>query len=238
MIAGQPNAGKTMFALALCLAYAQAGERVLYFSADSNEATVTTRLAAALTGHGSRQVMTALHEGGLAYYEDVLSDVDIRFDFSSNPTLDDIDLTIAAFEEVYGEHPSVVIVDNLMNVEGIDGSGENEKHGLVQIQKVFKYICRQTNLALLVLHHCSEAQGKPHLPPPRSQIQQKVNELPEVELTVAYNPETSQFGVCAVKNRHGAADPAAKNPIWLWADMSTGRFWDDRFAAAMNGVAV
>lgn len=237
MIAGQPNSGKTMFALALVRAFAEAGERVLYFSADSNEQTVTTRLAASLTGHRARDVRDALHAGGLAYYEDVLADLDIRFDFESNPSLDDIDLTIAAYEELFGAWPTVVVVDNLMNVEGTSGE-DSEKHGLIAIQKVFKYICRVTNVAFVVLHHCSESEGKPYFPPPRKQIQQKVNELPEVQLTVAYNPDTSQFGIAAVKNRHGKADPAAKNPVWLWADMDSGRFWDDRYQAALNGVAV
>ena len=238
MIAGQPNSGKTMFALALSRAYAAAGERVLYFSADSNESTVTTRLAAALTGHRAADVRNALYSGGLAYYQDVLSDLDIRFDFNSNPTLDDIDLTMAAYEELLGAYPTVMIWDNLMNIEGVSEGGDSEKHGLIQIQKVAKYICRKTNVALLVLHHCSEAEGKPHLPPPRKMIQQKVNELPEVQLTVAYNPDTSEFGVAAVKNRHGRADPAAKAPVWLYADMDSGRFFDSRYDAIIGGVAV
>lgn len=238
MIAGQPGAGKSMLALNYSYRLAQQGERVLYFSADSNEQTQATRLAAIVTGHSIHDVRASLESGGLGFYEETLADIDIRFDFDSNPTLDDIDLTMSAYEELFGAHPTVVVWDNLMNIEGIDGSGENEKHGLVQIQKVAKYICRKTNTALLILHHCSEAKGKPHQPPSRSEIQQKVNELPELELTVAYNPDTSQFGIAAVKNRHGRADPGAKNPVWLWVDMDRGAFYDDRFAAVTAGVAV
>lgn len=237
MIAGQPNAGKSMVALYMSKIFSEMGERVLYFSADSNESTQSTRLAAVVSGDRIAEIRQSVSEGGLGFYEQQLEDVDIRFDFNSNPTLDDIELTMLAYEEMYGDHPTVVIVDNLMNVEGASGDGDNEKHGLIQIQKFMKWMCRDTRAAFIVLHHCSEAKGKPHLPPARSEIQQKVNELPEVQLTVAYNRETSQLGVAAVKNRHGRADPSAADPVWLWADMDRGRFFSEKFDAVMAGVA-
>lgn len=236
MLAGVANAGKSMFGLYYALQLAQKGERVLYFSADSSEMTQATRLAAMLTGQSISGIREAVASGGLAYYEDVLADVDIRLDFNSNPTLDDIDLTMAAYEETFGAWPTVCLIDNLMNVE--TGDSDNEKSGLIEIQKVLKYICRQTDVAILLMHHCSEAEGKPNQPPPRKMIQQKVSELPELILTVAYDGESSRYGLAAVKNRHGKADPGAKNPTWLWADMDSGRFFDDRAAAFIAGVAV
>lgn len=236
MIAGQPNAGKSMIALYLCKKLSELGERVLYFSADSNESTQSTRLAAIVSGHRIYEVREAVSAAGLGYYADQLEQVDIRFDFNSNPSLDDIELTMAAYEEMYGDHPTVVVIDNLMNVEGMSAEGSSEKHGLIEIQKFLKWVCRDTRAAFIVLHHCSESKGRPHQPPARSEIQQKVNELPEVELTVAYNPDTSQLGVAAVKNRHGKADPGAVDPVWLRADMDRGRFWSDSFEAAFGGM--
>jgi len=231
MIAGQPNAGKSMFALYYAL---QLGEPTLYFSADSDEATQFERAAAMTTGHSMDDVRVALSNGGGPYYEDELDGLsNFRMDFASNPTLDDIEQTLLAFEEVYGRYPGVIVVDNLINVVA---EHDNEKKAFMEIQQVFKYICRETSAAIFLLHHCSESDGKPWQPPARRAIQQKVNEIPELILTVAFNPQTNEFGVAGVKNRNGKADPAAQDPIWLVADMDTGRFFDDRYAATVAGV--
>ena len=156
-------------------------------------------------------------------------------DFNSSPTLVDIDLTVAAYEELFGAWPTVLVIDNLANVQGFSDEGGSEKHGLMEIQRVFKSFCRETSAAMVLMHHCSEAQGKPHLPPPRSQVQQKVNELPENILTVAYDPQTDLFGVAAVKLRNGKADPQARNPVWLVADMDRCRFADTKLGLITMG---
>lgn len=233
MVAGQPNAGKSMFALFYAM---KLGEPTLYFSADSDEATQVTRAAAVVTGHRIHDVEEALMAGGQPYYEDELAGLSqFRMDFNSNPTLDDIELTLLAFEEVYGRFPGVIVIDNLVNVVA---EHDSEKKAFMEIQKVLKYLCRETGAAIFLLHHCSESEGNPYHPPKRRSIQQKVNELPELELTVAYNPLTNEFGIAAVKNRNGKADPDAQDPVWLWADMERGRFFDDRYAATIAGVAV
>ena len=236
LLAGMPNAGKSFIALWMAKVWAEAGERVLYCSADSNEMTQLPRLAAMLTGHTTRTVREGIEGGGAAFYEDALSDVDIRFDFNSNPTLDDIELTMAAYEETYGEYPSVVIIDNLINVEGVGAEGDNHKQGLMEIQKVFKYLCRTTEAAFIVAHHCKESDGKPGWPPRRKAIQLMVNELPEAEVTVAYDPDTKQFGFGLVKCRHIQADPEATDPVWVYADLDRAAFYNDRYAATIAGV--
>jgi hypothetical protein len=233
MVAGQPNAGKSMFALNYAL---KLDEPTLYFSADSDEATQVTRAAAVVTGHRIRDVEDALMNGGQGYYEDELAGLrNFRMDFASNPTLDEIELTLLAYEEMYGRFPGVIVVDNLINVVA---EHDNEKKAFMEIQKVFKYICRETGASIFLLHHCSESEGKPYHPPKRKTIQQKVTEIPELILTVAYNPMTNQFGIAGVKNRNGKADPEALDPVWLWADMDTGRFFDSRYDATIAGVAV
>lgn len=235
MIAGQPNAGKSMFALHYAL---KLDEPTVYFSADSDEATQVTRAAAVVTGHRIEEVEQGLRDGGEGYYADALAGWDkFRLDFNPNPSLEDIELTLLAYDEVYGRFPSLIIIDNLLNVVA-DAGGESEKKAYMEIQKVLKYLCRETGAAIFLLHHCTEADGKPYWPPKRKAIQQKVNELPELEMTVAFNPDRNQFGVAGVKNRNGKADPDAEKPVWLWADMERGRFFDDRFAAATAGLVL
>ncbi len=234
MIAGQPNAGKSMFALHYAL---KLGEPTVYFSADSDEATQVTRAAAVVTGHRIEEVEEGLRQGGEGYYSDALASWDkFRLDFNPNPSLEDIEQTLLAYDEVYGRFPGLIVVDNLLNI--VADQADGEKKAYMEIQKVLKYLCRETGAAIFLLHHCSEGDGGPYWPPKRKAIQQKVNELPELELTVAYNPLQNQFGVAAVKNRNGKADPEARNPVWLWADMERGRFFDDRFEAAQAGLVL
>ena len=235
MVAGQTNAGKSMWSLYYALRLSEQGERVLYFSADSDEHTQGTRMAAMITGQTTESVEEGIKAGGQAYYEDALGGVDLRMDFNSNPTLDDIDLTVAAYEELHGAWPTVIIVDNLINVEGYSGEGDSEKHGLMEIQRVLKHICRQTSTAILLMHHCSEAEGRPYYPPTRRRILQKVNDLPENILTIAYDPTTEQFGIAAVKLRNGKADPEAREPVWLAADMDRCRFADTKIELITMG---
>ena len=234
MVAGQTNAGKSMWALYYCIRLARLGERVLYMSADSDEHTQGTRMAAAITGHPTSDIEQALEAGGVDYYADELDSLDVRMDFNSNPSLDDIDLTMAAYEELFGQWPTVLVIDNLINVEGVGDEGSSEKSGLLEIQRVLKYICRQTGVAIPLLHHCSEAEGKPHYPPTRKAVMQKVNELPENILTVAYDDEQQRFGMAAVKLRNGRADPTARNPVWLAVDMERCRFADSKVDLAMG----
>jgi len=63
-------------------------------------------------------------------------------------------------------------------------------------------------------------------------------ELPEGILSVAYNAATFEFGVAAVKNRHDKADPGAKDPVMLIADLDRCRFYSDRYQAAGAGVVL
>lgn len=240
MAAGVPNSGKSAIALYASHEWARTGEYVLYFSADSNEATQATRQAAIVTGHPSREIRTSITHGGEDYYADALSDAvpeTLRFDFNSNPTLSDIELTMLAYDELFGCYPTICVLDNLMNIEGVS-DGDNEKRGLIEIQKTLRYWSREHGVAWLVLHHCSEAEGKPHLPPPRKMIQQKVSELPELILTVAYDDTTKNFGVAAVKNRHDRADPRAADPVFLVADLDRCRFYDNRYQAITAGMAL
>lgn len=232
MIAGQPNAGKSMFALYYAM---KLDEPTLYFSADSDEGTQVTRAAAVVTGHRIEEVELGLANGGEGYYSDELaSKSNFRMDFNPNPTLDDLEATLLAYEEIYARYPGLIVIDNLLNVVA---EHDSEKKSFMEIQKVLKYLCRETGAAIFLLHHCSEADGKPYQPPPRKAVQQKVSEIPELILTVAHDPVQNRFGVAGVKNRNGKADPEAREPVWLVADMDTGRFFDDRYAATIAGVA-
>ena len=124
-----------------------------------------------------------------------------------------------------GEYPHLIIVDNLMNVVSLH---ENEWTGLRDIAKSMHHMARETDAAVFILHHTSENEGRPDVPPARKAIQGKVSQLPELILTVALVPSTGEFRVAPVKNRFGANTPTGEDYITLWADPARMVVYNDR----------
>jgi len=226
MIAGQPNAGKSLIALWMAV---QMKVPTLYISADTDAYTTSIRAAAMITGHQVASVEEAFRTGeGKDFYTEELSSIShLQFDFAPSPTLDEVDLAIRAYGEAYGEYPHMIIVDNAMNVVSMHN---DEWSGLREIAKAMHHIARETEAAVLLLHHTSENEGRPDLPPSRKAIQGKISQLPEMILTVALVSQTGEFRVAAVKNRFAANSADGSRYVTLWADASRMSMYSDRAA--------
>ena len=199
MVAAAPNAGKSMFALIYAV---KAKVPTLFFSADTDTATVMMRAASHLSGHSQLLV-----EGNLTsnrhYYDKHLDNMsNIQFVFDSSPSLDDIELEIKAYVELYGVPPELIVVDNLMNVVA---ESDNEWAGLRAIMVDFHDMARKTEACVMVLHHVSEQTeyGKTTFPPARRAIHGKVSQLPALILTLGFDPLDKTLKVAPVKNRFG-----------------------------------
>ena len=204
MVAAAPNAGKSMFALIYAI---RANVPTLFFSADTDTTTVMMRAAAHLSGHSQ-----VLVEGNLAgnthYYDQHLPRLNnIKWVFDSSPSIDDLELEIRAYVELYGEAPELIVIDNLMNVVA---ETDNEWAGLRAIMMELHDMARKTEACVLVLHHVSEQSeyGSTINPPARRAIHGKVSQLPALILTLGYDPQEHILRVAVVKNRFGphAAD--------------------------------
>ena len=230
MIAGQPNAGKSLFALWIAV---HMKVPTLYISADTDAYTTAIRASAMVTGHTTNTVEEAFTTGdGKDFYESELSTLThLQFDFAPSPTLDEVDLAIRAYAESYGEYPHVIIVDNAMNVVSMQG---DEWSGLREIAKAMHHIARETDAAVLLLHHTSEAEGKADMPPSRKSIQGKIAQLPEMILTVALVSDTGEYRVAAVKNRFARNSPTGEHFVTLWSDASRMSLYSDRAAQAIS----
>ena len=224
MIAGQPNAGKSLLALWMAV---QMKVPTLYISADTDAYTTAIRSAAMVTQNKMSTVEDAFASGaGYDFYLDELSSIThLKFDFSPSPTLDEIDLSIQAYGELYGEYPHMIIVDNAMNVVSLHN---DEWAGLREIAKAMHHIARETDAAVMLLHHTSEAEGKADMPPSRKSIQGKIAQLPEMILTVALIPGTGEFRVACVKNRFAQNSADGSKYATLWADASRMLIHNDR----------
>lgn len=223
MIAGQPNAGKSLIALYMAV---QMKVPTLYISADTDAYTTAIRASAMVTGHTVSTVEEAFQSGmGKDFYESELQSVQhLRFDFAPSPTLDEIELAIEAYGEAFGEYPHMIIVDNAMNVVSMHN---DEWSGLREIAKAMHHIARETDAAVLLLHHTSENEGKADLPPSRKSIQGKIAQLPEMIITVALVPWSGEFRVAAVKNRFAQHSAGGDKYVTLWSDASRMTLYND-----------
>lgn len=206
MIAGTPGAGKSTLALAMAL---RMQAPTLYLSADTNAHTMAMRLLSMITGMSQSEAEwfitnkpeEAKHRLALASH--------IYWSFDSSPSLADIDDEVMAVEELLGDSPALIVIDNLMDIS-MDGGEEfgNMRSAL----KELKFLARDTNAAILVLHHTQESYaGNPCQA--RASLQGKVAQLPALILTVGQ--QDGLLGVAAVKNRYGKANASGDNPVWL-----------------------
>ncbi len=167
-------------------------------------------------------------------YGSALASLPIRFVFDpSEPSTEDIVHAITAFTDVFGEPPELVVVDNLMNM--VHEETGNEWQGMRQTVKSLHYLARRTKACVWILHHTSEQSDSwIRRAPPRSAIQGKLSQLPEVILTMANDQGVLWVGV--VKNRHGPSDPLAEEPLRMVIDFATNRLWSEPMMARTNGV--
>lgn len=223
MVAAAPNGGKSMLALVYAI---RAGVPTLFFSADTDASTVTIRAVAHLSGHTQQTVENGL-ESNPGYYKKYLDQMaNISWVFDSNPTLDDLEMEIKAYIELYGVAPELIVIDNLMNVAA---ETDNEWAGLRDIMMNLHDMARKTEACVLVLHHVSEATeyGSPTVPPPRRAIHGKVSQLPAVILTLGYDPSQGMLRVAAVKNRFGPHFADASEWATLFVNFGACQIGDD-----------
>ena len=199
MVAAAPNAGKSMFSLIYAI---KAKVPTLFFSADTDTTTVMMRAAAHCSGHTQVSVEVNLSNDNHYYDKHFQSLKHIKWVFDSSPSLDDIELEVRAYVELYGIAPELIIIDNLMNVTA---ETDNEWAGLRAIMMELHDLARKTEACVLVLHHVSEQSeyGTPTRPPHRRSIHGKVSQLPALILTLGYEPGQASLYVAAVKNRFG-----------------------------------
>ena len=226
VIAGAPGAGKSSLGLHIA---ARLKQPTLYFSADTNAHTMAMRLLA-MTAKITQQQAETMMKTNPDPAESILSDNNhLYWSFESSPTLKDLDEEVSAFETMWGRSPSMIVVDNLMDV-AMDG--HDEFGGMRQAMKELKYLARETNACVLVLHHTKEGfSGYPCQP--RSSLQGMVNQVPAMVLTVGQKilPNGLDFYMCVapVKNRYGKADQTGNTYVELSFDPAS-MYLEDVFA--------
>lgn len=217
MIAGMPGAGKSALALHLAV---HAQVPTLYFAADTSRHTMQVRTDAMLTGRPMVEAETAPCDA-----DTLERSAHISWVFDASPGAEDVRLEVAAFEEVHGSEPELIVIDNLIDLA--EGGGD-EWQALRATMKQLKVLARDTQSAVLVLHHVSEGLKNMMFAPPRSSIQGKVAQLPAMILTIDSQSSAGSMTVGIVKNRYGAAAGNGSYGVTLDVDLGCMSIQDPR----------
>lgn len=215
LICAGPGAGKSAFALSYAL---KSGVPTMYFSADSDAFTQTTRSISILSGRSLEKSTAAVRSQQIGDIEEVLSKIPIRFNYRASPSLDVIENSLAAYEAVYEDYPELIVIDNITNVRTDSGESDDPFSGLEALMDYLHDMARETGACVVGLHHVTGPHNDGNAPIPLSGIKGQIGRVPEMILTLhrvsdGFGPDA--FNVSTVKNRGGRADPSGNDYAML-----------------------
>ncbi|MFJ7907518.1 AAA family ATPase [Kitasatospora sp. NPDC096204] len=212
LAAAGPGTGKSLFALNLAL---DGNVPALYFSADSGAATQLSRATAIITGSDVREVKRRLLEDDFEEYAEVLGKRWwVRFVYEARPTLADLEVTLAAYFEVFGCYPHLIVIDNITNVDvGDVGDAESFTFSLEGLCEYLSEMARETGAHCLALHHVTGEHSDGTRPIPLSGVKGKIGRVPSVILTIHKEIDGMDgrlLHISPVKNREGFEDSSGQ----------------------------
>lgn len=211
LIAAGAGTGKSAFTLTQAL---KSGVPTLYFSADSDSYTQSVRSLAIMAGVSVEAANKAVLSSNLGSMADALLNIPIRFNYDASPSLDTIETCVEAYEEVYGEYPALIVIDNITNVR-IGGEGDDDPFsGLEGLNDYLHTMARETGACVVGLHHVTGPYNDAEKPIPLSGVKGQISRVPELILTL-FRPGPNRIGVSAVKNRGGKSDPSGNDFVEL-----------------------
>lgn len=237
MVAGRSGSQKSGFVL---FWVAKMGLPTLYFSGDMTPFEATSRLASVQTGETQEVIEAGMLGPDKERYLRSLDELKIQFSFSSPIRFDNIEAELDAYVEVHNAYPEVIVVDNLMDIEGCESEYAAQQAAMQDLTA----LARDTGATVIVTHHATdksaEATFHPGQPASRREIKNGMSEKPQLTLSVAlasdYDPKTGKmfynFLVACVKQRSGRSDPTAMDCVTLRAYPELTRFgpppWEER----------
>lgn len=222
LIAAGPGVGKSLISVTLAV---RSKVPTLYYSADSDEHTMYTRIGAMLSGWETQAVEDAVRNrtDGYRTIEAHIARADnVRWSFNPDPDTHDLEMDLQAFAGTYGEFPALIVVDNLKDLYG---STEDGEFSMGERCKYLKVVARNTGAAVVALHHVTGEYDDGNKPVPMSGLIEKISKIPECIITAHRNPSAVTFDgrqemcLCPVKNRGGRAEPSGSWVLKLGAQM-------------------
>lgn len=221
LVTGPPGSMKTIACLNLVHQFGQ-DVGTLYFSSDSDDNTMASRVLAMVLGKTTDEMEAWLKSHPGAASKALLAYGHVRWCFHPSPTIEDIYLELDAYAEIEGIYPDHTIVDIAMDVD-FPGTSDQNYWGLFA---EFKILARECVTALTVAHHTSEAvKGEPCQP--RSAILGKASQYPTLIFTIAPSQNGDKLNFSVVKNRFGPSDATGRKFFTLAVDPARCRITED-----------
>lgn len=207
MVAAPPGIGKSIFALTQAQ---RTRIPTLYHSADSDAFTQMSRGLCIETGCTMREAEQAVARNeDLSALAPSIGEVPIRFEYDTTPDADSIEESADSYEELYGEYPEMMIVDNVTNVYSEAGDAESSSTGLHWVCDYLSSLAMTSNACIVGLHHVKSEWVNGASPIPMNGLMDQVHKVPRLILTL-FSPSEGVIGVSKVKDRFGKADPSGK----------------------------
>lgn len=222
MITGEPGAWKSGLMLYLAINW---NLPTIYFSADMDEHTAMTRMAASLSGESAEQVAFDIRHGNAQQYAEEMENSNVWFCYDPNPSIDTIYGEIAAFVELYDAYPAVIVIDNMMDMI-MDGA-ENEFSAMKQMILELKSLARDTSSSVFILHHMLQdtkpVRGYDDGVPPIGRISGKASQTAGLILSIAIEDTILKIGV--IKHRYGKSDKTGRQFLQYRVDPAVNRIY-------------
>lgn len=204
---GPPGAGKSL----LIMNYiARARVPTLAFMLDMDQLSAAARFASILTGDPFARTEKEID----SYLPHLATLEDVQLVFSADD-VDSMKLHVEAFEQRYGAYPSLIVLDNIGNVTS---SYADEWQLVKAVTLELNSLALKWQCAVIVAHHASDSTSSEPLP--RTAMLGRASQYQRLILSVGFNAQSQAYKVAIVKNSGGPSDPAAVDPVTLWADPS------------------
>lgn len=219
LVAAGPGTGKSAFVLNYTL---RSGVSCLYFSADSDAFVQLTRALAVMGGLNMAEAGEAVLNNDTGKINSIIGESPVRFSYNPSPTLAHIETQVQAYEELYGDYPELIVIDNAMDVV-MEGSDIDQAQSLDALMAWLHDMARTTEACVIVLHHVTGPFNDANKPIPLSGVKGQIGRVPELILTLHkqaadYEGQPDDLCVSTVKNRGQRADPSGESYALLTFD--------------------
>lgn len=200
----------------------------VYFSTDSDDSTMASRMLGIVTGTPSETCEGWLNPNSshLARAAELLAAHDyIRWDFSPSLSLDDIWNGTYAYATIEGCWPDQIVVDIVSDVF-LDGH-KDEWAMLKELMRQGKILARETGAAVHLVHHVSDAwRPTAERPvPSKADVLGKISGIPVLMMNFAPGADGEILAAC-VKNRFAKCDPSGRTFIRMAVNPETAKVSD------------
>lgn len=208
LVAAGPGTGKSAFVLNYAL---KSGVCCLYFSADSDAFVQLSRALAIMGDMGMTDAVALARSGAYTTIDSVVGNAPVRFSYDPSPSLAHIETQVHAYEELFGDYPELIVIDNALDVV-IEDAEFDQSQTLDSLMGWLHDMARKTEACVVVLHHVTGPYNDAKCPIPLSGVKGQIGRVPELILTL-HRGDMALDGsfdlhVSTVKNRGQRADPS------------------------------